>query len=1769
MSDQNSIQNITLDSQSEVSDYIILQIGPHSGLVRVQATLSRTIEVDIVLDSASSTSIISTELVNPSKIKPLPHPIRLAGVSPSLVQVRGSIIVPITIQGITIFHKFLCLDNFKYSILCGNDFLLPQKIVLDFNQRIVKWREESIPMEELITKQVQQNQQFSCLQLNEALIKLTNSSVTRHVNLLNTTHDSKHELQENNPPAEHGYVPSQKSTYSDRKDTTLTTENLNGENQQNESQKSTYSDRKDTTLTTENLKTSPTLNSFLNSSTINTQAEELGNVLGDKHGLYQDDSLQYNEHGLYQDDSLQYNEHGLYQDDSLQNAAQGLYRNDSLQNNEERLNQQNEELLNNEEIIDQQELLNNETGSYEDLNKKFYENTYKDYYTVFYDDNNENNNRSEKLNDNETSRTIEEIMIDNIELDSLITTQVSSQGDLHSPLLARRVYEHKTSEKVPISSTGEEHLKTPRTSLARKNHSDLSSTTLTDSTCLENDIPSTSIGNSCSNESRLSTEVLQENSPIIQEDINTIYKPDRPPRHFEKHYLELSADMKNSLNIDSNEENLKTKDTLRIGDKTFVLPPSEATIDRDLSMYDEPTQEHIKTILARINPESTPTFKKQMEELLIEYQDIFSRPGEYPTTIKDHQHVIKTKPGVKLTKQNPIPKPKELMDFERNTIRQLLKDGQIEYSGANHACRVLIVPKKGPKKYRFIVDLRQANKAIEDSAFPITTIEVIFQWLLNRHKHMSTLDLTSAYYQVELAPESRELLTFVSFEGLFQPTRVFFGAKDSARAFLIAMNKVFKGLLFSHLNLYIDDIIFADNTEEEHLYNLRIGFQRMRKHNVKLEAWKANFNFQKLAILGNIIDQTGVHLNPEKVIAVLNAPHPTTVRSLQRFLGSCNWFRRSIPHLSVIAGPLYELLQADRKFIWGTKQQEAFDEIKKILTSPPLLHWFRDEDKTILVTDASINGIGAALLQIKENKRVVPIAYYSASLNKAQTRYPAIHLEYLAFATGVRKFHPYLYGRHFTAYTDSLPNAFAQTTPKNRIEENRLQGWKSTLSAYDFDLLYRPGPYNELSDWLSRDTSPSNTVDEQILDTDQVRISNPFVEENETCLITEIADLAETQKVDTRCQEIIRLIELNDARTISKYKILEELLVNIHPGYPRPYIPKILVPTILAEMHNSPVIGGHSGFNRTLTKIQQKFYWETMKKDTFNYVNACESCLALKRNYGKIPGMPGRMLVPKYPTQYWSVDIVGPFNSSTKSNLYIINAVCMLSKWSIWKPTASTSAETVAKFFESNIFFKFGIPEQIVVDNGPQFISKLLHSHAKLFQFKLRNTSLYNSRSNSIVERNHQTAVYMIKHYLEKDYSHWDQKLEALNFCYNISPHKSLGGKSPFEVLYGRPPKFPNEFKLDQPENDTEFDLIEHKGRLQKIWDFVRITIKKQQDSNCNDLAKGHRTVNYEPGDRVKIQFPKTLKKLPNVSNKWTPYFFGEYIIKTKLNDLTYTVQDVDTQRIFLCHVRRIKPIGLIPLDEEDEIADIFISREQFIENITNISRTIQILKNIEFIKPDNYYVYPNPLILQIYDLTFYILQRNTAFDNIDTSKFTQNVPYLHIFIDNKITKIQPSPVITYKRSKKSMSPQFTNVHISNNLDLNSWKDLVKDFKGTHIILGGDTAFQLIYKYTLAKQIDTILLPPFFHLALKLLPYCEDKSDFYKMMATMAIELLDYARTVWHEQPTELQFPKESEKIIQRSDNSQASPIIPEIEPQLRRSARQKQPPKWTNDFIL
>ncbi|KAL4088776.1 hypothetical protein QTP88_023860 [Uroleucon formosanum] len=450
-----------------------------------------------------------------------------------------------------------------------------------------------------------------------------------------------------------------------------------------------------------------------------------------------------------------------------------------------------------------------------------------------------------------------------------------------------------------------------------------------------------------------------------------------------------------------------------------------------------------------------------------QYSDIFHLEGEPLTCTDAVFHEVNTPATTQPINERPYRLPHRHKEEINKQMKQLEEDNIIAPSRSPWNAPLLVVPKKADKdgvvKYRVCVDFRKLNQISVGDAYPLPNIIDILDQL-GKSKYYTTLDLAQGYHQVRMHPEHTEKTAFSTDRGHFEFLRVPFGLKGAPATFQRLMNAVLAGLTGLKAFVYLDDIIIYALSIADHSEKLKAVFERLRTFNLKLQPSKCAFMRKEVNYLGHVITDQGVKPNPQKIKCVTEFPIPTNEKEVKSFLGLSGYYRRFVPGYGRIAKPLTALLKKDVIFKWTDLCQEAFDELKKILTTEPLLQ-YPDFTRTFNLTcDASNYAIGCVLSQGPIGTDP-PIAYASRTLNRAELNYNTTEKELCAIIWGVKQFRPYLFGQKFNIVTDhrALNWLFNIKDPGSRLTR-----WRLKLAEYEYEIHFKPGASNTNADALSR-----------------------------------------------------------------------------------------------------------------------------------------------------------------------------------------------------------------------------------------------------------------------------------------------------------------------------------------------------------------------------------------------------------------------------------------------------------------------------------------------------------------------------------------------------------------------------------------------------------------------------------------------------------------------------------------------------------------------------
>ncbi|KAK1595656.1 hypothetical protein QYE76_000074 [Lolium multiflorum] len=436
---------------------------------------------------------------------------------------------------------------------------------------------------------------------------------------------------------------------------------------------------------------------------------------------------------------------------------------------------------------------------------------------------------------------------------------------------------------------------------------------------------------------------------------------------------------------------------------------------------------------------------------MTEFGDVF--PEEVPAglpPLRGIEHQIDLIPGASLPNRAPYrTNPEETKEIQKQ-VQALLDKGYIRISLSPCAVPVILVPKKDGT-WRMCVDCRAINNITIRYRHPIPRLEDMLDELSGAAV-FSKIDLRSGYHQIRMKEGDEWKTAFKTKFGLYEWLVMPFGLTNAPSTFMRLMNHVLREFIGKFVVVYFDDILIYSRNESDHTIHIRHVLQVLRDNQLYGNLEKCTFCKDKVIFLGYVVSKHGVEVDESKIEAIQNWPTPMNVSQVRSFHGLAGFYRRFVPNFSTIAAPLNDLTKKGVVFEWGAAQDHAFDELKRLLTSAPLLALPDFNKQFEIECDASGIGIGGVLMQ--EGR---PIAYFSEKLSGAKLNYPIYDKELYALIRVLEVWQHYLWPKEFIIHSDheALKYLKAQSTLHKRLAK-----WVEFIESFPYIIKHKKGKDN-------------------------------------------------------------------------------------------------------------------------------------------------------------------------------------------------------------------------------------------------------------------------------------------------------------------------------------------------------------------------------------------------------------------------------------------------------------------------------------------------------------------------------------------------------------------------------------------------------------------------------------------------------------------------------------------------------------------------------------
>ncbi|WVZ89058.1 LOW QUALITY PROTEIN: hypothetical protein U9M48_035516 [Paspalum notatum var. saurae] len=808
--------------------------------------------------------------------------------------------------------------------------------------------------------------------------------------------------------------------------------------------------------------------------------------------------------------------------------------------------------------------------------------------------------------------------------------------------------------------------------------------------------------------------------------------------------------------------------------------------------------------------------------IVCDYPDVFhdELPGMPPD--RDIEFLIELLPGTApIAMRQYRMAPIEHEEVKKN-IDELLAKGYIRPSFSPWAFPVLLVEKKDTDVKRMCVDYRALNKVTIKNKYPLPRIDDLFDQLQGACV-FSKIDLRSGYHQLKIHPSDIPKTAFTTKYGLYEYTIMSFGLTNAPAYFMQLMNSVFMDYLDKFVVVFIDDILIYSKTEAEH----ELVLQRLREHKLYAKFSKCEFWIDEVRFLGHVVSKGGIAVDPSKVSTVTN------------------WKVPEIP-----------------------KKQAAFDELKKRLTTAPVLTLPDQQKKFIVYCDASRDGLGCVLMQ--EGK---VIAYASWQLRKHELNYPTHDLELAAVVHALKIWRHYLYGQRCGIYTDHKSLKYIFTQNELNMRQRR---WLELIKDYDMEIHYHPGKANVVADALSMKSYANMALGFMMpheLCEEFERLSLGFLHHTTAAAFeaepTLEQDIREHQKNDEKLQEIRELLKSGKA---PHFREDEQGILW--------YKNRIIRKLILSEAHDT-AYSIHPGSTKMYYDLKERFWWYGMKRAVAEYVAICDTCQRVKAEHQRPAGLLQPLKVPEWKWEEITMDFIVGLPRTQKGYNSIWVVVDRLTKVAHFIPVNTTySGAKLAELYISRIVCLHSVPKRIISDRGLQFTSRFWEQLHNSLNTKLRFSTAYHPQTDGQTERTNQILEDILRACAIQYGTSWDKCLPYAEFSYNNSYQASLN-KSPFEALYGkrcRTPLFWNQTGEKQVFGPDIIQDAEQQLRIENL----RVAQSRQR--SYADVRRKDLSFKVDDHVYLKVSPMRGIRRF-NMKGKLAPRYIGPFkILERKVN---------------------------------------------------------------------------------------------------------------------------------------------------------------------------------------------------------------------------------------------------------------------------------------------
>lgn len=845
------------------------------------------------------------------------------------------------------------------------------------------------------------------------------------------------------------------------------------------------------------------------------------------------------------------------------------------------------------------------------------------------------------------------------------------------------------------------------------------------------------------------------------------------------------------------------------------------------------------------------------------------------------------------------PIPINLQDEVERKLNDMLEDNIIEESNSPFVNPIIIVKKK-TGDLRICLDMRRINALITPDYECNRSINELLAKATNSN-WLTTLDLTSSYWQIELEPQSRQYTAFQFRGKVYQYVVTPFGLSTSQAALVRALDQVFKNTIENFSLVYIDDICVISPDFNSHLQHLEYVFRKLADAKMTIKLSKSIFCRDRVPFLGYYLTTTGLEPDSEKIKCFQDFPSPTTRKELKRFLGGINYYNKFVDKYAKTVQPLMRLTSKKVKFIWTSNEEKHFLEIKNLFLKTNVLNHPMPNQPYYLQTDSSDFAIGGHLFQIDSQNNKRAILFISKTLKKCEIRYTTTEKELLAVVYCIQKVRHYILNAKLTIITDHKALTFLKTC---KLLNGRLTRWILALQDHQFEIVHCKGVDNTIADLLSRVRTDENQQN-SLTTTPELIVAN-LEREHNLELLENLRNLIQLQQNDPTLKQIYLQIKNSNTTEHNRFRINDDILYQKHHNNWLITIPQSLVNTLISECHKFYL---HCGARKCLQILQKDFIFKDMARKIRQLIGTCDTCQKCKHSnhplYGETSGVKS-----EGKGDLIAIDLIGPLPKSRGGVQYIFIILDTFTKFvQLYNLKRATSQAVIDRMFKEYIP-TYGKPKKILTDHGTQFKSRIWIQKLEENQIRHILNPVYHPISN-MAERPIKEVKRCLRTYCAQNHRSWSNYISTINSFLNEIQHETTGFT-------------PNELQLNKCDIRFWEEVIQNPFKMQipiqQKLELTKSRIKTTQAKRAEKLNAKHKITILKENDLVLVKsFPQSSMGYGETAKLFTIYV-GPLKILKKMGKAIYSLIDDNGKTYGPYHISLLRRYKIaLPVQTSDE----------------------------------------------------------------------------------------------------------------------------------------------------------------------------------------------------------------------------------------------------------